>query len=110
MSDEKAFRAPHERVKLIWDPIKGDWIKKKRRPNRHKKDQRDKKAQILLKRDGAYCYLCGEIQIPWRMVVEHKIPLSRGGTNDISNLAMACKDCDTAKGSMTEEEYRATLR
>ena len=37
--------------------------------------------------------------------VEHIIPVSRGGTNRISNLAWSCHVCNQEKGSMTAEEY-----
>ena len=38
--------------------------------------------------------------------LEHKLPLSRGGTNDKENLAIACSKCNFNKGKKTEEEYR----
>lgn len=41
--------------------------------------------------------------------LEHKTPLSRGGTNDINNLAIACMKCNVVKNARTEEEYRKIL-
>ncbi|TSA28616.1 hypothetical protein D4R71_00495 [bacterium] len=38
--------------------------------------------------------------------LEHKQPLSRGGTNKRDNLAIACHKCNSSKGNKTEEEYR----
>lgn len=37
---------------------------------------------------------------------EHKTPISRGGTNEYNNLAIACRNCNSKKGTKTEEEYR----
>ncbi len=37
--------------------------------------------------------------------VDHMIPLSRGGCNDWTNLAITCGDCNRSKGSMTVEEF-----
>jgi 5-methylcytosine-specific restriction endonuclease McrA len=37
--------------------------------------------------------------------LEHKQPLSRGGTNLYENLAIACQRCNSSKGKKTEKEY-----
>jgi 5-methylcytosine-specific restriction endonuclease McrA len=37
--------------------------------------------------------------------LEHKTPLSRGGTNEKKNLAIACAICNSKKGNKTYEEY-----
>lgn len=37
--------------------------------------------------------------------IEHVLPLSRGGTNDRANLALAHRTCNGEKGKMTIEEY-----
>ena len=50
------------------------------------------------------CYLCGR-HIRNDHNLEHKTPLSRGGTNDISNLDVAHADCNRRKGTRTWEEY-----
>lgn len=50
-----------------------------------------------------YCEICqGQGR---KFEVEHIIPVSRGGTNRISNLAWSCHVCNQEKGSMTAEEY-----
>lgn len=50
-----------------------------------------------------YCEICqGQRR---KFEVEHIIPVSRGGTNRISNLAWSCHVCNQEKGSMTAEEY-----
>ncbi len=52
------------------------------------------------------CYLC-ELPIEFgKDSLEHKTPLSRGGTNLYENLEVACQKCNHKKHSKTEEEYR----
>ena len=38
------------------------------------------------------CYYCGRRVKPEELTMDHKIPLSRGGTSDRSNIVPACKD------------------
>jgi len=37
--------------------------------------------------------------------LEHKTPVSRGGTNKRSNVVLACFDCNREKGRKTEKEF-----
>lgn len=37
--------------------------------------------------------------------MEHIIPKSRGGTDRIDNLCLACRDCNERKGNQTAEEF-----
>jgi 5-methylcytosine-specific restriction endonuclease McrA len=62
--------------------------------------------QALVEQYGGRCAYCGALG---PLVVEHRIPLSRGGTNDISNILPACARCNDKKHCLTEEEFRARL-
>jgi 5-methylcytosine-specific restriction endonuclease McrA len=39
------------------------------------------------------------------MTLEHIVPLSHGGTHDLSNLALACFECNNARASDLEWSY-----
>lgn len=52
------------------------------------------------------CYLCEKPILFGKDCLEHKIPLSRGGTNIYENLAIACRSCNSKKYTMTEIEYK----
>ena len=55
------------------------------------------------------CYLCLE-PVPFKKDhLEHKIPLSRGGTNEYNNLAIACQHCNCKKHNKTVDEFLACL-
>ena len=43
------------------------------------------------------CKYCGRSTRHVKCHVDHIIPLSRGGTNDIDNLCLACRDCNLRK-------------
>jgi 5-methylcytosine-specific restriction endonuclease McrA len=52
------------------------------------------------------CAYCGL----WRpLTVDHRIPLTRGGSNYIDNILPACRPCNSRKGTRTETEFRALL-
>jgi len=51
------------------------------------------------------CYLCLKPIEFGQDCLEHKIPLSRSGTNQKENLAIAHRSCNAKKYNKTEEEY-----
>ena len=53
------------------------------------------------------CYLCEKEVCFGEDSIDHKVPLSRGGTNAYSNLAIAHRSCNCKKNSKTKEEYDA---
>lgn len=57
---------------------------------------------ITLERDGYICQYCGSED---RLHVDHKIPLSRGGTNLFENLITACGPCNQSKGPKLLAEW-----
>lgn len=59
--------------------------------------------EYLLERRGRKCAYCGKENVP--LEIEHIVPKSRGGSNRVSNLTLACHKCNKAKGNMTAEEY-----
>ena len=59
--------------------------------------------EYLLEKWGRACAYCGQIHIP--LEIEHIVPKSRGGSNRISNLTLACHDCNQAKDNKTAAEF-----
>ena len=52
------------------------------------------------------CAYCGR-SMP--LTVDHRVPIARGGTNDIGNILPACGPCNLRKHTLTEAEFRVRL-
>lgn len=52
---------------------------------------------------GALCAYCGSQGD--NLEVDHIVPVSRGGSNDIRNLTLACRPCNMRKRDQTAEEF-----
>jgi hypothetical protein len=57
----------------------------------------------LLEKFSYACAYCGAKDLPLER--EHIIPRSRGGSHRVSNLTLACHDCNQAKGNKTAAEF-----
>lgn len=55
------------------------------------------------------CYYCGKKFKGQRKTIDHKIPVSRGGTNAVENLCVCCLACNSKKHDKTEAEYLAEV-
>lgn len=59
--------------------------------------------EYLLEKFKYHCAYCGKSGVP--LEVEHIIPKSRGGSNRVSNLTIACHNCNQKKGNKTAKEF-----
>lgn len=59
--------------------------------------------EYLLEKWHRQCAYCKIENVPFE--TEHIIPTSRGGTNRVSNLTIACHQCNQKKGNMTATEF-----
>ena len=57
----------------------------------------------IFERDDFTCQYCGERG--GKLECDHKIPVSRGGSHDPSNLTTACFACNRSKRAKTVEEW-----
>lgn len=56
----------------------------------------------VLDRDGSRCIYCGTTE---NITIDHQVPTSRGGTNELENLVACCQSCNSSKGDRTPEEW-----
>jgi len=58
----------------------------------------------VLKRDRK-CLLCGAGPDQIQLQVDHIIPRSKGGSNDLSNLQVLCATCNRGKSNRDDESF-----
>ena len=59
--------------------------------------------EYLLQKWGRACAYCGKQNIS--LQIEHIVPRTKGGTDRISNLTLACEKCNLAKGTQDINEF-----
>lgn len=89
----------------LWNAIHEEQTPRPRTAAEKRRDQfklsRSRRLQIY-ERDGHRCHYCGS---PERLTVDHKHPISLGGSDDDGNLVACCKFCNSSKGVKTYEEF-----
>jgi len=64
--------------------------------------------EYLLEKWGRECAYCADKGVP--LEVEHVEPKSKGGSNRVSNLTLACNPCNQEKGNGTLESFFNTSK
>lgn len=59
----------------------------------------------VFERDGWKCTYCGDPISMESGEVDHVVPFSRGGSDEMHNLAAACRPCNRDKGAKTPAEW-----
>lgn len=78
----------------------GKWRRNKSLTKRWQKDH-------LIKKHGAVCYLCGiQFESKKDITLDHVLPVSKGGFDELSNYGLAHYECNQMKNDMTIEEFR----
>lgn len=68
-----------------------------------RKPLRNSEVIAAMSKSGGRCVACNTTE---DLQVDHIMPVSRGGTNDIANLQMLCRDCNASKRDKTMEEWK----
>ncbi len=75
-------------------------------PRQHKRlytSQKRNKRPHLVAKYGMQCFWCSCELTNETLTIDHYIPLSRGGSNKIKNLRLACFDCNQERGNTLPE-------
>lgn len=81
-----------ERQKLAQQAAKKKHSQRRRAQFARKSDQL---MLSLIERDGYKCAVCGGFE---DLTIDHLKPLSKGGGDDLDNLKIYCRACNSAKG------------
>jgi 5-methylcytosine-specific restriction endonuclease McrA len=63
--------------------------------------------EYLLEKFGRECVYCGKKDTP--LEIEHVHPKSKGGSNRVSNLTLACRECNVEKDNLNLDEWAILL-
>lgn len=95
-----AYRVVVGELAAYKDVRPGDELRERARDVRRKIPKSVRQA--VMERDGSACVYCSSVM---SIGIDHRIPVSRGGTDEIDNLCVACGPCNSSKGSQTVEEW-----
>lgn len=72
-----------------------------------RRKRRNPRPQVkkIYKASGGVCEYCLNPVAESEATVDHVVPKSRRGGNEVENLALACYDCNQAKGDLTALEF-----
>lgn len=59
--------------------------------------------EYVLEKWGRKCAYCGVENVP--LELEHIVPVSKGGSNRVSNLTLSCRPCNQSKGSKDIRDF-----
>lgn len=61
-------------------------------------------------KENDYCWYCGKEMEPSKLTKDHVFPRAKGGANDLDNIIMVCKECNSSKGKMDLFEWYSEVR
>lgn len=64
--------------------------------------------QTLYVSQQGKCWWC-ECELNGKYEIDHRIPLSRGGTNNANNLCLTCRTCNRSKNDKLPHEWNGRL-
>jgi len=64
---------------------------------------------VSRRKRASFCFYCGEPLSLKTRTRDHMLPRSRGGRNRRDNIVVACKRCNTDKGSLNLQEFRLVM-
>lgn len=87
-------KANPERVRITQQTVRNRRrVRKKGNGGKHTRQE----WEALCAQYGHRCLCCGRTEPEIRLTIDHVVPLSRGGRNDIANIQPLCLSCNSIK-------------
>ena len=61
-------------------------------------------------RSNNFCWYCGKEMEPSELTKDHVFPRAKGGVDNLDNIIMVCKTCNSSKGKMDLFEWYEDVR
>jgi 5-methylcytosine-specific restriction endonuclease McrA len=109
---ERLIGTPEGRAKLKEEHAKYSAVSlRNRRSRKLKAHGKHTRADVLsqFEKQNGRCFWCAEEIQQGGHTVDHYVPLTKGGSNDPSNLVVACRSCNSRKWALDPDEFRRRL-
>lgn len=81
------------------------WNPKKRKKKTKGSKKSSSRTRTLHAAQNGRCFYCDKPVSITGATKDHMVPKSKGGSDSMTNLVMACRGCNTAKGDMSKDEF-----
>ena len=78
-------------------------------PNHRRRMFTTQERNLVYNRTEGHCGICGRFIPLEEYTIDHIIPLSKGGTNDLSNLQPCCSFCNKAKDDSVGDDFYSRI-
>lgn len=93
-----------------WQNKDGTKVVTNHKPERKRRGFSFRVREQVIAKTGGYCYSCGErFSNPSEVWIEHIIPFSAGGSDEIENLLPGCKICNWTRRNYSPHQIRRIL-
>jgi 5-methylcytosine-specific restriction endonuclease McrA len=89
----------------ITDKSKSKKYRKRKNHKTYKKNEQLRQVKILYLNQSPYCIYCGIPLTYDTATLDHIIPKSRRGTDQLANLVLCCNQCNEEKGCLSLQNF-----
>jgi hypothetical protein len=94
----------------VWRTADGAKLVSNYKPKRTRRTFSAKTREQVVAKTGGYCYSCGEkFSDSSEVWIEHIIPFSIGGSDELENLLPGCKICNWTRRNYSPHQIRRIL-
>lgn len=104
---DKRSRYTSKWTKNNLDKANAAWHRRRARLKGNGGSHTPEEIEAILISQGFCCAGCSISFTKRKPTIDHIIPVSRGGTDDPSNLQLLCQPCNSSKGTRTNHEWKA---